>query len=135
MVNLTNEPAFRDGICFPLNPANRDNPNYGRVSDEQSSGHWLYSFLRYDPVTKQRFLVAVNLNPQVALKDVHVRIPEAMLHSLGLTIGDQHASIIVKDRLNEAPLVDSILNSGYFRHEGIPISEIPPLSAAYLEIR
>ena len=49
LINLIGEPAFRDGICIPLNAANRDNPDYGRLSDEQPSGHWFYTFsaLRY----------------------------------------------------------------------------------------
>ena len=123
------------GSVIPLNAANRDNPDYGRISNEQPSGHWLYSFLRYDPVSRQRFLVVVNLNPQVTLKNIHVRIPEGVLGLIGITGPGDGAQITVKDRLNEVPIADVALNHGYLVDEGIPISEMPPLSAAYLEIR
>src|SRR5262249_25944962 len=76
LVNLLGEPAFRGGESFPLNAGNRDNVNYGRLQNEQASGHWLYSFVRYDPVSGQRFVIAVNLNPTTALKDVQIKLPE-----------------------------------------------------------
>jgi glycosidase len=135
LVNLVGESAFRDGICLQLNAANRDNPAYGRLGNEQASGHWLYSFLRYDPVSGQRFLVAVNLNPTSSLKDVQVRLPEAVTAAIGLNSQDRNARITIKDRLNVAPLADVTLNTGYLRESGIPIAEIPPLGACYLEIK
>ena len=79
LVNLTAEPAFRDGAFYPLNPENRDNPNFGRVGDETVSGHWCYCFLRFDRTTKQRFLVVINLHPESTLHDVRVIIPPAEL--------------------------------------------------------
>ena len=135
LVNLVGESAFRDGICIRLNAANRDNAACGRVGNEQASGHWLYSFLRYDPVSGQRFLVVVNLHPTSALKDVQVRLPETAIAAIGLNSQDRGAKIRIKDRLNVTPLADVTLNAGYLRESGIPITEIPPLSACYLEIK
>ena len=43
LINLIGEPAFRDGEFFPLNPANHDNPKFGRLPGEQASGHWFYA--------------------------------------------------------------------------------------------
>src|SRR5438105_3103690 len=48
LMNILGEPAFRDGNFIPLNSANRDNAKFGRIGNEPASGHWLYSFLRYD---------------------------------------------------------------------------------------
>jgi glycosidase len=135
LMNLAGEPAFRDGICIPLNAANRDNPNYGRLQNEQASGHWLYSFVRYDPVTGQRFVVAVNLSPKTALKDIQIRLPEAALAPLGLMKQDRHSGLTIKDQLNPAALVDLTTDLGYLRDGGVPIAELPPLTACYLEIK
>jgi len=134
LVNLLIEPAFRDGISLPLNPANKDNPNYGRLGKEQASGHWLYAFVRYDAASAQRFLVAANLNPTTALKDVQIRLPDNVLSAIGLKAVDRGAKLNIKDRLNATPLADVMLNNGYLQESGIPLAEIPPLSAAYLEI-
>ncbi|MEY2536463.1 MAG: hypothetical protein QOG67_203 [Verrucomicrobiota bacterium] len=135
LINLIGEPAFRDGICMPLNGINRDNPNYGRMSKEQASGHWLYGFVRYDPLTSQTFIVAVNLNPATALKDVQIHLPADFLKSLGLSGGDPQKEVTIKDRLNVPPLADLKLNLGYLQDAGVPISEIPPLTACYLELK
>jgi glycosidase len=134
LVNLLGETAFRDGICLPLNSANRDNPNYGRFQNEQVSGHWLYSFMRCDPVTRQQFVVVANLNPTTPLKDVQIRLSDAALNTAGIKNVDRQAQMSIKDRLNSKPLADVTVSAGYLRESGIPIVEIPPLSAAYVEI-
>jgi hypothetical protein len=51
LLGVIGEPAFRHGEFFPLNPANRDNPRFGRLPGEAASGHWLYAFLRHDRVS------------------------------------------------------------------------------------
>ena len=76
LINLVGEPAFQDGEFFPLNPANQDNPGFGRLPGEQASGHWLYAFLRYDAQSGQRYLVVVNLNPALTLKNLRVIFPD-----------------------------------------------------------
>lgn len=130
LINLLSEPALAQGICIPLNAANRDNSAYGRVENEQASGHWLYSFLRLDRATGQRFLVAVNLNPTTALKDVHIRLTDSALPAQ-----DRQEQLHVVDRLNVPSLVDLRSTIGYAQESGIPVAEIPPLTAVYLEIK
>lgn len=146
LVNLTSEPAFRDGICIPLNAANRDNPAYGRLGNEQPSGHWLYSFLRYDQNIAQRFLVVVNLNPTTALKNIRIILPESVIKLLGLE--SQYRD---SDPFDSAPLrsgqvlrlIDRLAKEGISAkstvaeasERGIPIAEIPPLTACYFEIK
>ena len=79
LVRLLNEPAFRDGVMFPLNRANQNNPRYGRLAGETASGHWLYSFLRSDEGSGQKFLVVANLHPSETLKEVRINIPPEAL--------------------------------------------------------
>jgi glycosidase len=142
LINLVGQPAFRDGICIPLNAVNRDNANYGRLPNEQPSGHWLYGFLRYDPESGQRFMVAVNLNPTTALKDIHIRVPDSVFAGQdrqprnnrgSRTLSESHVQIV--DRLNTPALADITSTIGYIQEEGIPIAELPPLTACYLELK
>jgi glycosidase len=129
LMNLLNEPAFRDGICIPFNPVNRDNPDYGRMPNEQASGHWIYSFARYDVQSGQRFVVVVNLSPQ-ALKNVHVRFPGSMFAGQ-----DRQTALHILDRLNPKPLADITSTVGFMEDSGIPLAEIPPVTACYLELK
>jgi glycosidase len=130
LVNLTAEPAFRDGAFYPLNPENRDNPNFGRIGDETVSGHWCYSFLRCDPEANQRFLVLVNLHPELSLDDVRVVISRAGVEFLGLTGDEPHLRF--RDRLSVRPIsTDCTLQE--ISSTGVPIPEIAPLSAYYFE--
>jgi glycosidase len=128
LINLTGQPAFRDGVCIPLNAINRDNPHYGRLANEQPSGHWLYAFLRSDPASGQRFLVAVNLNPATPLQDVRIILPEA------IAAQGWQAVLHFVDRLGaEKPLTArSTITEAIDR--GVSLSEIAPLTAYYFEI-
>ena len=135
LISLTSEPAFRDGICIPLNKANQDNPGYGRLPNEQPSGHWLYSFLRYDLNTAQRFLVVVNLNPTTTLKDIRIILPESVIKSVGLDSQYRNSDLQWVDRLaaNEGATAKSTVNEAS-KHR-ITIPEIPPLTARYFELK
>jgi len=133
LVNLVGEPAFRDGQFFPLNPANRDNERFGRLPGEQASGHWLYAFLRYDPLTRQRFLVVANLHPQTALRDVRILIPESALQSLPLNSESSATKLKLIEWLTETPL-EIRLTIAEAVSAGIPLAEIPSLSAFYFEL-
>jgi glycosidase len=133
LINLVGEPAFRDGKFFPLNPANRENERFGRLPGEQASGHWLYAFLRYDPATGQRFLVVANLHPETALRDVRILIPESALSSLDLNTGSSHPRLKLIEWLTETPL-EIRLTIAEALSPGIPIAEIPSLSAFYFEL-
>jgi hypothetical protein len=132
LINLVAEPAFQDGEFFPLNPANHDNPEFGRLPGEQASGHWLYAFLRYDRSTEQKFLVLANLHPTSPLREVRVRLPETAMHFLNLT-ETADRKIEFSDRLGppRAPEISSTVAEAL--GAGIPISEIPPLTPLYLE--
>jgi len=135
LINLTSQPAFRDGICIALNKANHDNPGYGRLPNEQPSGHWLYSFLRYDLNTAQRFLVVVNLNPTTTLKDIRIILPESVIKSVGLDSQYRNSDLQWVDRLTAkegATAKSTVTQAGKHR---ITIPEIPPLTARYFELK
>jgi glycosidase len=132
LVNLVGEPAFQDGEFFPLNPANHDNPGFGRLPSEQASGHWLYAFLRYDPSTEQKFLVLANLHPTSPLQEVRVRLPETAVHFLNLN-ETANRKIKLSDRLGSARASEISSTVAEALGAGIPISEIPPLTPLYLE--
>ena len=88
LIQLVGEPAFRDGDFFSLNPANHENPHFGRLPGESVSGHWIYGFLRYDTTSRQRFLVLANLHPTISLENVRVILPLPALQFLGLSEKD-----------------------------------------------
>jgi len=122
LINLVGEPAFRDGKFFPLNPANRDNPHFGRLPGEVASGHWLYAFLRYDPAIGQRFAVIANLHPTVRFEEVVVSLPNSALQFLSLS---HEADCKLVDRLGDSIAIRT--------REGISVTKIAPRSALYLE--
>jgi glycosidase len=129
LINLVGEPAFRDGNFFPLNPANRDNERFGRLPGEQASGHWLYAFLRYDPLTSQRFLVLANLHPVETLRDVRIQLPNEALRFLDLA-NPTKLSLIERLFGKVEPIG---LTTQEASDAGIPIGQIPFLSASYFE--
>ena len=133
LINLVGEPAFHDGEFFPLNPANHDNPSFGRLPGEQASGHWLYAFLRYDISTEQRFLVVANLHPSVPLLDVRVLLPPSAMHAVDLNPEKPEQQLTLIDRLapDDATQVTSTVAEAL--SPGIPIPAIPPLTPLYLE--
>ena len=133
LVNLVGEPAFQDGEFFPLNPANHDNPGFGRLPDEQASGHWLYAFLRYDLSTEQRFLIVANLHPTIPLRDVRILLPATALQFLDLTDGPANKQLNLADRLahEDAMRIDSSVADAC--NAGFPILAIPPLTSFYFE--
>ncbi|HEX8076775.1 MAG TPA: alpha-amylase family glycosyl hydrolase, partial [Chthoniobacterales bacterium] len=132
LIKLVAEPAFRDGKFFSLNPANRDNPAFGRFPGESASGHWLYAFLRYEPTSAQRFLVVVNLHPTISFQNVHVLLPATALRFLGLHRHSPEAKFKLMERLGERGS-GTLVTAGNAASDGVPISEIPALSAFYFE--
>ncbi|MBA3961674.1 MAG: hypothetical protein H0X40_07220 [Chthoniobacterales bacterium] len=131
LVRLNGEPAFRDGALFPLNPANRGNPHFGRVAGESASGHWCYAFLRYDAATTQRFLVVANLHPRETLKNLRILLPEEALRFLKLL--QPPANLQFVDRLAPEPAAFSAA-SEKLASDGLVLPELLPLAARYLEI-
>ena len=135
LIAVLKEPAFRDGNCHLLNAANRNNPKYGRIANEQHSGHWLYSFLRHDPLTGQRYLVVVNLNPTTALKDVSVALDAKALEFLGLATPDAKTSLKLSDKLAGAEAKTATASIGDASKAGIGIGDIAPATAHYFEVK
>jgi len=133
LVRLTNEPAFRDGVFIPLNPENRENPAFGRLGDETTSGHWCYAFLRFDHASRQTFLVVVNLHPGEALRHVGVFFPAGALQTTGLNKTDLQLQFV--DRLAADSAIKIQVSAGELAAGRLRIPEIPPLTACYFEIR
>ncbi len=135
LINLAGEPAFRDGTFIRLNPANRDNPNFGRIGNETPSGHWLYGFLRYDAHSSQRFLVMVNLHPQTLMGDVRVKFSGEILEALGLGSVPPDSHIDLRDRIveNEAAAGGGTISEAL--DKGLGVDELPPLTARYFELK
>jgi len=127
LLALLDDPAFREGAFLPLNAANNDNPGFGRLAGETASGHWLYAFLRSDPVSGRRFLVAINLHRSEALREISIRIPEPQRMGARLPSGD------TKLRLTERLSTSGTLSIESPAAE-IRIPEIPPLTPFYFEI-
>ncbi len=134
LMNVLREPAFRDGDWFPLNPANRSNPKYGRIANEQPSGHWIYSFLRHDPASGQRFLVIANLSPTTTMKDVSVMLDQPALTFLGIPTSAPATKLTLRDRLAADKRVTVTSGIEAASTDGISIGDIPPATALYLEL-
>ncbi len=137
LLSILNQPAFREGDFYPLNPDNRENPHYGRI-DNGESGRWLYSYLRFDPATQQRFLVIVNLHPRETLHDLRVRLTRPAMQFLGWDdiAGSKTVPIMVRDALGDMPAESADIQSTPAEMDtpGLPLKELPPLSAAYYEL-
>jgi len=132
LINLVGEPAFRDGKFFPLNPANRDNPAFGRLPGEETSGHWLYAFLRYDISSPQRFLVLANLHPTISFQNVRVLLPAPALEFLDLSQHSSDTTLKLMERLGERGTGTVVAIEDAVK-AGVPISEMPALSAFYFQ--
>ncbi len=131
LLALMDEPAFREGAFFPLNPANNHHPNFGQVGSEPAGGHWLYAFLRVDPVSRQRFLVAVNLHPAEALTSARILFPNEAVEFLRFAPAES------KLRLAEklAGQIDlSITRSSLAGPDGLALPPLAPLTAYFFEI-
>ena len=138
LLAVVDEPAFRDGDFYPLNPDNLDNAAYGRV-DGGVSGHWLYAYLRHDAATGQRMLVVVNLHPRETLRDVRIAVPRRAMRFLGwdAIAGSTTVPVIAQDRLGEVPgeVAEIVTTPAAMESPGLPIKELQPLTAAYYELQ
>ncbi len=136
LLRLVAEPAFAAGEFFPLNPANRDNPRFGRLGGETASGHWLYAFLRYDHGSGQRMLVVVNLHRSETLRGVQVRLTPDAVVFLEMTPANAAAKRFsaITDRLcaNDARVEATI--DPVTRLHSVTIPAIPPLTPCVFEL-
>ncbi len=124
LIRTTQSPAFTSGEFYGLNHANVDNPKFGRVGNETASGHWLYAFLRHDPVSGQSFLVVANFQGSETLHGVMVRIPMDAWKFLGRT---DDGSVKFTSRLEGTW-------SALYKDDGLALPDIAPCSAMLLEI-
>jgi glycosidase len=132
LINLAAEAAFRDGKFYALNSANHHNPPFGRLPGEEASGHWLYAFLRYDVSSGQRFLVVANLHPAISFQNVRVLLPGAALKFLDLDQRPADTMLKLMERLGERGS-GAVATIGDVTSSGLPIAELPSLSAFYFE--
>jgi glycosidase len=129
LIRATHARAFTDGEFYGLNHANKENPRFGRVGDENFSGHWLYAFLRRDSKSGQAFLVVANFHGSETLRGVKVRIPHDAQMFLGLT---GYENWTFRDRL-ESEWTGSVAR-GDLEHDGLALPDIPQCAALLLEI-
>jgi hypothetical protein len=129
LIRTTQNRAFTGGEFYGLNHANKENPRFGRVGDEGTSGHWLYAFLRRDAKSGQAFLVVANFHGSETLRNVAVRIP----HDARMFLGRTHLEKWkLADRLDsnwEGEIARDLLED-----QGIPLPDLAPCSALLLEI-
>jgi glycosidase len=124
LIGATQSPAFTAGEFYGLNSANQGNPDFGRVGDETTSGHWLYAFLRHDPASGQTFLIIANFHPTETLSRVKVCIPKDAWEFMARTASD---SWIFTDRLNRDW-------SGRSNNDYLTLPDLTPCSGRVLEI-
>lgn len=74
LLRLLQHPALSKGSFYGLNWANRDNPDFGLLPGETTSGHRLYACLRHFRQAKSTVLVVCNLDPAREVAAA-VRIP------------------------------------------------------------
>jgi glycosidase len=131
LIRSLRHPALAQGNFYPLNPANRENPNYGGI-DRKESGHWLYSFLRHDPVAKKSVLVVANLHPKDPITKATLKLsaevasaitpsPDTIIRGTDLLSHGTPSSI-------SCPAKD-LTSSGFL------LPDLPPLSAAYFDLK
>jgi hypothetical protein len=129
LLEVVGQPAFHQGGFFPLNPANAENPAFGRLPGESTSGHWLYSFLRRDPATGQSFLVVINLHRSRQFDDVRIALPAEALDFLGLK---ETSKIKLTGKLGTSATIETSGAAG--RDGGWPVGSLTPLTPCFFEI-
>jgi glycosidase len=129
LLGVIQQPAFTAGEFYGLNHPNRDNPDFGRLAGETTSGHWLYAFLRHAEAAGQSFLVVANFHPSATLRHPTVRIPDE--------------ARIFMDRTDDSPwtFTDRLATDwqaqatpATLATTGLPLPDLPPCSALMLEI-
>ena len=91
---------------------------------EQASGHWIYSFLRRDPETGQKFLVVINLNPTRQFDDVRLALPSDALKFL---VFKESSTLRLSGKLGSSAEIKSAAAE-------LSVGSIPPLTACFFEI-
>lgn len=125
LLKACGEPAFCDGEFFPLNGANKDNADFGRLG-EHASGHWLHAFLR--ATRASHYLVIANLHRYETMHGIRIRLSDEARAALGATGVALHFT----DKVGALQPFSAALPE--IDGRGIPIPDLPPLSVSYLEI-
>ncbi|MDA0766762.1 MAG: alpha-amylase family glycosyl hydrolase [Verrucomicrobia bacterium] len=129
LMRLCGEPGFERGWFYGLNHANLENPNFGRVGLETTSGHWLYVFLRSERRPGgQTFLVVVNMHGTASMEGVRVRVPE---HALGW-LGMRRERVLFRDRLMTD--WEGEAERGQLPTQGLALPKLEACSALFLEL-
>lgn len=137
LLAVIDQPAFRYGEFYPLNPDNLENKSYGGA-EGAPPGRWLYTYLRYDAKTGQRMLVVVNLHPSTAMENVRIMISPSAMRFLGwdALIGSTKVIVSAADRLGRLA-VEAASWAGTpaeMENPGVHIKKIPALTPAYYEL-
>lgn len=119
-------PALRSGDFHPLNPANVTNPDFGRSPGEPASGHWLYAWLRHDPVSGAAILAVANLHGRDTCTPLCIRIPAAIRPLLG----HPPARAFWQNLLGPDQPVEVLAES-----DSLFLPPVPPATALFLEPR
>jgi glycosidase len=138
LLTAADQPAFRDGDFYPLNPDNGDNPSYGALPGE-SGGRWLYCYLRYEKQGGQRMLVVVNLHPEETLHNVRIKFPRRAMRFLGwdTIAGSSTVPVLAQDRLGEVKGEEVFLSTtpAEMDNPGLLIKQLRPMTAAYYDLQ
>ena len=129
LLRLMHEPAFTRGEFYGLNHANKENPDFGRLEGETSSGHWLYAFLRQDRESGQALMVVVNFHGREALHGVRVRIPH---HALGWLGMEQTGEMSFEERLDAEWGAQVAMEE--LPYGGLPLPALPALGVMVVEL-
>jgi len=130
LLHVLREPAFTQGDFYGLNHWNKNNPDFGRLEDEDVSGHWLFAFLRCDQEGGQAFLCVANFHPQAAMKSVKVKFPESAFSFIGK--GPSEMISLVGRFGSDGELTAS---GSSVQSDGFDIGELPPFGVNYFELK
>ena len=130
LLNSLTHPALAQGNFIPLNAANKDNPTYDVADGKKEPGRWLYSFLRYDPVSQRSLLVVANLNPNKEAPNVRLKFSEEATRLLKLT---PDVTLTGSDLLSAKPSTISA-KAKDLTTAGVTLPKLPPLSIAYFDL-
>ncbi len=133
LINLVGEPAFRDGEFFPLNPANHDNPGFGRLPGEAGQRPLALRLPALRSLDGATLSVVANLHPTEALHDVRVMLSPEAMEFLDLDRNRPETPLKFIDRLATTGAMEIGNYVGEALKTGLPIARIPPLTALYLE--
>jgi glycosidase len=117
-------PALRAGNFHPLNPANITNPDFGRAPGDPASGHWIYAWVRHDPLSRATILAVVNLHGHDASTAIRIRLP----NDLRPLLGQPNAQASWRNLLDPDQPVEVLAES-----DSLLLPPIPPATALFLE--